>query len=505
MEYQPLCLAKIINRVIMSLAASPDHPKADQYDSRHSPSASPPPSASSPSAPSTKKLKIAIIGAGLSGLTMGYRLNQKGCNISIYEARSRVGGRVHTVYVKNLDGAYSLAELGGQNITDGGEARHFLNLARELGLEIEEDPHRLSRAFYADGKIHDSTELLKTCNFSQDRLEQTLTALASTAHSIADIIEHLFAGNSFLKRMFTYYMGAYEGLPPQNLATIPNIKTLKYFLPGGLAASQEINGTDEPFLLKSVKGGNSRLPLALAKSLESKVFLEKILWKVSREQQGIKLEFRDNTTVICDRLIVSVPCSTIGEVLWDNLLMPQEKLDTLHKVQYGSNGKIIIPVEANGKGSRYSAVNADHIGAFHNNDYNLLVLYTDGVWGKKLGANLKDYYPSMLEMAEASYGTMPDPRSPPLMASEILYKKYEGPIVKSWAEDPYAKGSYSSVGTLLGNEFLRQATFNNIPVKAIFAPVNDQIFFIGEHTSLLAEGGTMEAAVESAERLSKAF
>jgi len=66
------------------------------------------------------KEKIVIVGAGLAGLTTAYRLLQKQYDIEVYEARPRVGGRVHTILMENLDESYSPAELGAQNLTDVG-------------------------------------------------------------------------------------------------------------------------------------------------------------------------------------------------------------------------------------------------------------------------------------------------------------------------------------------------------------------------------------------------
>src|SRR5688500_1046053 len=40
------------------------------------------------------KPKIAIIGAGLAGLTAAHELRKRGINTTIYEANNRVGGRV---------------------------------------------------------------------------------------------------------------------------------------------------------------------------------------------------------------------------------------------------------------------------------------------------------------------------------------------------------------------------------------------------------------------------
>lgn len=44
--------------------------------------------------------KIIIIGAGLSGLLIAYRLLNKGFTIEIIEARDRIGGRIHTITSK---------------------------------------------------------------------------------------------------------------------------------------------------------------------------------------------------------------------------------------------------------------------------------------------------------------------------------------------------------------------------------------------------------------------
>src|SRR5689334_7492097 len=40
--------------------------------------------------------RIAVVGAGLAGLTCAYRLKQAGLNAQLYEASTRVGGRCWT-------------------------------------------------------------------------------------------------------------------------------------------------------------------------------------------------------------------------------------------------------------------------------------------------------------------------------------------------------------------------------------------------------------------------
>lgn len=91
--------------------------------------------------------KILILGAGMAGLTAGYELTQLGHDVTILEARTRPGGRVHTLHDPFSDGLY--AEAGAARIPD----THDLTLkyVHLLGLPLEPMyPSRLS-ALRVDG------------------------------------------------------------------------------------------------------------------------------------------------------------------------------------------------------------------------------------------------------------------------------------------------------------------------------------------------------------------
>lgn len=73
--------------------------------------------------------RVLVIGAGVSGLTCAYRLQQAGIDALVLEASDRVGGRTRTV--RSPDGV--LLEGGGQWFGPGQTA--VLQLIDELGLE----------------------------------------------------------------------------------------------------------------------------------------------------------------------------------------------------------------------------------------------------------------------------------------------------------------------------------------------------------------------------------
>ena len=76
---------------------------------------------------------IAIVGGGVAGLTAAYRLQAVGVKPILFEASSRWGGRMLTVYdfYKGM-----FCELGGLFVDTGHE--DLKTLAGELGVELQE-------------------------------------------------------------------------------------------------------------------------------------------------------------------------------------------------------------------------------------------------------------------------------------------------------------------------------------------------------------------------------
>jgi len=78
--------------------------------------------------------KIVIVGAGMAGLVAGYELSQLGHDVTLLEARSYVGGRVHTIREPFSDGLY--AEAGAARIPDN----HDLTLKYVKLFEVPLEP-----------------------------------------------------------------------------------------------------------------------------------------------------------------------------------------------------------------------------------------------------------------------------------------------------------------------------------------------------------------------------
>ncbi|MEW6302878.1 MAG: protoporphyrinogen oxidase [Verrucomicrobiota bacterium] len=92
---------------------------------------------------------VAVIGAGITGLTAAFRLRQKGVPVVVYERGSRVGGVIQTV---STDGFQ--AECGPNTILETSPC--IGELIRDLGLEhrrLYSDPAADRRYLVRDGRL----------------------------------------------------------------------------------------------------------------------------------------------------------------------------------------------------------------------------------------------------------------------------------------------------------------------------------------------------------------
>lgn len=444
----------------------------------------------------SKKPTVVIVGAGLAGLTTAYRLHQQGANIHVYEARNRVGGRILTAQVGN-----EIVELGGQNLSDGGLAENIQRLIDELNLEIKTHRNHLSFSYF-NGEEFLSESSLRTNVVDPVNLQSKLDEVASTARHMRDVMDALFKEKTPLYNALSVRLAAYEGASPEKLSLL-YMGTLYQMLLGGICAVHPGHIDEENYVeMITLKEGNQTLPEKLAQLLGDKIHLHMPLRAVSKNMQGkYTLTFQNEQQVQADILVLALPCSVYEDITFEETVIPKKQLELIKSIQYGKNAKILIPFSQLPPENRTFI--DDQMGCFFA-DPHVLTLYFTGDAGEFSSETIAEIYRRERPVLEQGFGSFCPPFAIPVYAEDASMHKYQGPVGYSWPNDRYVKGSYSYIAP--GQEKLLTAidVVGGEPVKTLFKPIEDKLYFAGEHTSILLDiPGTMEAACESGGRTAR--
>jgi monoamine oxidase len=161
---------------------------------------------------------------------------------------------------------------------------------------------------------------------------------------------------------------------------------------------------------------------------------------------------------------------------------------------YGQNYKIMCPFNLGGVITHRSVISESYL-SFFVGDQDVALIYANQPL-----LNIK----TALEVVQTGYNIKDKINFKNIqIAQDENYSTYESPVMHSWAEDVFARGSYSGYSVNLSAELDQKINYKNTQVKKVFEPIDDSLFFIGEHTTILECVGTMEAAVESGDRIAK--
>lgn len=437
--------------------------------------------------------KVVVVGAGFSGLTAAYRLQQKGFDVDVYEARGRVGGRVFSV-----DVAGHIAELGGQNIKDGGDCKNILALTKELGLEMKEGTKRFHLNYCENNRAVDIAMLLQARKYTPENLMPLLEATAAKSKNMQEVLGALFFANDPLYKYCNALLVSYEGAPIEKLSPL-SIQTLYHILLGGLSSSHQAS-EEKCISYLWIKGGNGLIAEKLSERLSKPVHLKHALKAISKNPAGSYiLTFQNGRKVSADIIVLTIPCPVFADIEIDPTVMPSDKKAQIASLQYGTCTKILTPVLPDEKAGQYAN---GRMVSFYDNEGHTLCMYYTGSSSKFIASTIQETYQKDLTLVKQYYSVQS--QSVPVMAKDQAFASYFGPVGHSFPNDPFAKGSYSCIGAGQEALFTSLSDVKGEPTKTLFAPINNTLFFAGEHTTTLLDvGGTMEAAVESGERIAR--
>src|SRR4249919_829660 len=293
---------------------------------------------------------VVIVGAGIAGLTAAWRLRQAGVPVRVFEAQSRVGGRMFSL--RDHFGAGQVIELGGELI-DSGHVR-IRALAAEMGLQLDDLLARDSDVdtWWFDGRRIGEREIVAAFVPVATAIVRDLAALgdgaldytdanpafrALDAMSIAQWLDREQV-SGWLRKLITVAYTTEMGLEIEHQSAL-NLLTFV--------------GTDEPDVFRvfgasderfHVRGGNDRIPHALAEKLADAIEPGTMLEAVRLRGDALVLTFRRNGAtqdVQAAQAILALPFTLLRKVAID-VPMPAHKRHAIDRLGYGTNAKLMI-------------------------------------------------------------------------------------------------------------------------------------------------------------------
>lgn len=439
--------------------------------------------------------KIVVVGAGLAGLTTAYRLQQLGYDVEVYEARCRPGGRVCTAY---FDFFYE--ELGGKNIQDGGDALNLRTLIREMGLSTQAySLDVVSGVFLFNDQIYPIEKLITSGPKPTEELHKALLEQSLTAQNLGELVEPLFQNNPALGSLIRQNMRGYMGSSAYEVSA-------KYLDIGFWDFYKMIyDGATDPsanrhFIMEDIVGGNSCLIEGLVKALKGHIHYTMPLRKITFKDT-LLLGFENVTEVSADYLVLAIPASTLRDVVISDGLIPKEQLFAIHTQHYGTNAKILLPIQK--KTIRANIYNCfEDLGIWLNKPYDVMTWYYGGTYGDFDCTSLPQVFNEDLDQLHQILPTVILNYRKPIMMKPEWMAHYQGPVGVSWVNEEFSKGSYSNLSPEQFDLFNEITFIGNEQVRSVYRPVHGIIFFAGEHTSIPAPS-TMEGAVESGEKAAR--
>lgn len=418
--------------------------------------------------------KVVILGAGMSGLAAGLELTQAGHDVTILEAQLRPGGRVYTVRAPFSDGLH--AEAGAGRIP----STHHITLDYVKRFHLELDPffpQSGSNVFLWRGRR-------KVVPFGQDPdVNQFDVKFTEEERAVG------FAG--LTKKYLLPLQDKIRSLPEDGwpYPALPELGriSLRDYLRRQGASADAIQYISEGFedsslldfvhdsvshavpMLYKIRGGNDRLPHAMADLLRDKIRYGAAVVRIAQTSNGVEVTYTNagaQHTILADRLICTIPF-TVLRGIEVNPQWSTNKLFAIRNLYLGPVARVFAQTksrfwEANG---RNGFAEVDQPMEIWSPTYK--EPGTRGIVMSYIYEDLAVKYSAMSEEAQ-------------MQKSLDLYEQihpgmrenFEGGATWSWLNHPWSKGAY--LVTMPGQ-------FET--VLPYVATPEGRIHFAGEHTS----------------------
>jgi monoamine oxidase len=391
--------------------------------------------------------RVAVIGAGFAGLAASDALRAAGLEVTVLEARDRVGGRVWSVPF----GEGSVIERGAEFILPGYEAMEALASRFGIPPALKGTPY--GRRVPVGQEAVSETAL-------ESAFEHLVEGVRGGSGSAAEAISALDL-DPRLEALIRTRVAISNGHPSEDLEA---------------SVLEEGASTFGDFDNHTLAGGNMRLAEALASELGPAVHLSSPALAVRRAGEEVTVA-TDTGEVVADAAVIAIPTGPLAAIEFDPPL-EGATAEALTEVVYGQNSKLFVRLRTPAPPSAIMSV------AGHFWSYTQLgpdgepAPFAVGYTGTQAAVDALGNSEAITRWVTDLLALRDDLDLDPDPAAALL---------SSWHDDPWAQGSYSA--------------------RSLASPLRDgdlsrpvgRLFFAGEHTAGEWHG-LMEGALRSGRR-----
>jgi monoamine oxidase len=414
-------------------------------------------------------MDVVIVGAGIAGLAAASELASSGLNVTVLEARDRVGGRIFTLHP---DGVETPIELGAEFVH--GRPPELLNLLRDAGLPLQ--PMEGTDACFTHGA-------LSRCpkdDRSFDLLEQLTGYLRREGDmSFADFLERRQPSQEDAERARSFVEGF-------NAADARRIGIAA--LARQQQAEDEIHGDHSSRLIH----GYDILPRYLAPRAEqagARILLSSPVTAVQWNSGSVTINTAGGQTFSASKAILALPLGVLRARSVAFHPEPSRILAAADRMEPGSVRRLVMVFRSpfwNAKvpGMRFLFAHGMMPTACWTHlpgDAPVLVAWLGGPKANAV-SGAEQFRNQALRSLERIFS----------LPAQSLDAELRNWYLHDWQTDPWTLGAYS------------YAPVGAVGCSAEMAkPVDNTLFFAGEHTDTTGHWGTVHGALRSGLRAAR--
>ncbi len=429
---------------------------------------------------------VIVVGAGLSGLAGAMLLEERGLDVTVVEARNRLGGRVVTMH--DIPGR---PEGGGPVISESYE--RVMKIAAAVGAEMGPGPSfERTAMLHVNGQAATTEAWATSAANSLPPSERTLspslllgsfTGLDNPLVDEDDWIDGAYAALDVPLSDYLRGKGASdEALRLINVA--PNTNNVATTSALWALRNAQRRRDSKGGKIVSVAGGNSVLTNRMGAWLRGPILLDKPVLAIRSRPDRVSVECADGTLIEADFCLVTVPYSVLRTIDVEPAFTGRQaeaveqlpytaitKYYFVPKTRFWDEDGLPVFMWTDTAGERVFP----HRGA--DGEVQSLTCWVDGEGARRLDAMPED------EQVRTVLDELARVRPSTRDALEPV-----GLI--SWGRDPWALGAYA-----------HYAPGQVSRLKPVMAQPWQRLHFAGEHTAVTSPG--IESAIEAAQRATR--